>query len=213
MRWIADGVFRLGRFRPTRCASWVLHGPTEAALLEFPPSWPRRHKAWNAAWRFLREQGLRPKMLLATHAHWDHVGGYVGFRRRFRKVPLVAHASFLSGRRRATSREHFFDGRAVELDLDGEPLYLVHAPKHSPQDTLVVYRGTVCTGDWTIGAMPDCTDLVPRHRKVESLRFLRGFLAERRYRVHTLYSVHGNDLRRGIDFDRILAEMERYWSR
>lgn len=210
--WIADGVYRLGRFRPTRCASWVLHGKREAALLEFPPSWPRRHKAWNAAWRFVREAGLQTRYLLATHSHWDHVGGFAGFRRRFRGVPLVAHGSLLASGKRVGRNQHFFHESHVELSLDGEPLYLLHAPKHSPQDTLVIFRGTVCTGDWTVGPMPDCTSLVSRERKRHSCRFVRHFLAERNYRVHTLYSVHGNDLRRGIDFDAMLAEMEWYWS-
>lgn len=209
---ISDGVWSLGRFKPTRCGSFLLAHGGEAAVLEMPPGSPRKRTAWNAARQLARTLGVKVRYLLVTHGHWDHANGYWGFRREFPRVPLVVHRSMVEGGPVHGPVRVFADG-AAELRLGGEPLHLVHAPKHSWQDTLVVFRGTVCTGDWTLGPMPDCNGLVPVERKVEALRFVHGYLAERGYAVHTAYSAHGNDLRRGVDFGGLLAGMIGYWQR
>jgi hydroxyacylglutathione hydrolase len=211
-QWVSDGVAFLGRFRPCSVGCWVLHHGGEAAILEMPPSRARRRPPWSAARAFLRRHDLRPKFMLTSHVHWDHLGGYPGFRRTFPRVPFLAHESFLR-HVRFPPGDHVMTGSETTLDLGGEPLIVLHAPKHSPTDLLVIFRGTVATGDWSLGRAPDCNGLVPKPTKVAAMTHARDTLHRRGYGVHTAFSAHANETRRGIDFAGLLDDMIGWWAR
>jgi len=212
LKRIAEGVTLLGRFRPCDCGSFVLHHGSEAFLLEMPPCRNKTTNPWTEARRFVERHELTVKGLLVTHAHGDHMGGYYGFRQTFPDVPLFLHRSFRNIWRLGRL-EWTFDGPVKEFSVGGEPLHVVHAPKHSHHDQLVIFRGTVCTGDWSLGRAPDCNSLVAVHEKLHTLRFVRDYLRERRYQVHTAYSAHANEFRSPIDFAAMLDDMGEYWTR
>ena len=109
--------------------------------------------------------------------------------------------------------DRIFRHQFLELSLDGEPLYVIHAPKHSWEDMLIIFRGSVCTGDWTLGRHNDCNAIVPSRIKVESLLQVASFLQSRNYVVHTVYSAHANDFRYNVDFQGLLLEMAYYWEK
>ena len=210
-RCIASGVHMMGRFKPCMCATFVLHNNTEAVILELPPGTARKRPPWVAARRFVKRNRLHPVLMVASHTHWDHLGGFRFFRHTFPYTPFVLHEN--GARNSSLDRlDRSFSGRFAELSIGGEPLFLLSAPKHSYEDLLVVFRGTVCTGDWTLGAMNDCNGIVSIRNKIDTLAFVRHFLQEREYSVHTVYSAHGNDIRYGVDFQGMLWQMEKYWS-
>ena len=206
----SPGVYLLGCFKPCDCGSFILHNGNEAALLELPPAWARRRPPWKVANTFLKKNKLNLRYLLVSHAHHDHLGGYYQYRRQFRTQPLVVHHSVIR-RCRLYPGDLIFRHQIFELSLDGEPLYIVHAPKHSWEDMLIIFRGSACTGDWTLGRYNDCNNIVPTEVKVETLLQVASFLQSRNYVVHTLYSAHANDFRYNIDFQGMLHEMARYW--
>jgi glyoxylase-like metal-dependent hydrolase (beta-lactamase superfamily II) len=211
-KFISSGVHMMGRFKPCMCATFVLTNGGEAVILELPPGSSRKRPPWIGARRFIKRHKLNPVLMLASHTHWDHLGGFRYFRHTFPKTPFIINES--GGRNfRLDYLDRTFPGRALELSIGGEPMFILSAPKHSYEDLLVVFKGTVCTGDWTLGPMQDCNAIVSIRQKIATLSFVRNFLEERGYHVHTTYSAHGNDIRRGIDFNGMLREMENYWSR
>jgi len=207
---IADGVYLVGRYSPYQVGAWVLSHRGEAALLEMPPGQAGFPKPWVECQRFCKKEGLTVRWLLLSHGHIDHTFGFPEYRRRFRDARLLVHRSFLDWYRRDLFDE-VFSTTYREISLGGEPLILLHAPKHSPQDTLVIFRGTVCTGDWSLGRHPDCNPLITSREKVQSLDLVERFLDERDYRIHLAYSAHGNEIRRDIDFRAFVADMKDYW--
>jgi hypothetical protein len=107
-----------------------------------------------------------------------------------------------------TGVRFFDDCRA--LSLGDEPLYLVHAPKHSSTDTMVVFRGAACTGDWELGTVRTVHDWnpiarVPVDTRVRSCERMMGFPQRKNYAVHRVYSVHGTDRRENVDFPALMA--------
>lgn len=207
---VCPGIHLLGRYSPYKCGCWVLEHGGEAAILEMPPGQEGRAPAWDDADRFVRERGLEVRWLLLSHTHIDHTFGFPFFRRRFREARMLVHRSFLEWYRRAAFDDVFYADER-ELSLGGELLWLMHAPKHSPEDTLVFFRGAVCTGDWSLGAWPDCNPLVEADEKVASLERVRESLVRKDYRVHLAFSAHGDEIRRDLDFLALLDEMLAYW--
>src|SRR5262249_46358806 len=94
--------------------------------------------------------------------------------------------------------------------MAGESLFLVHAPKHSRTDTMVIFRGTACTGDWELGTIHSVHDwtqflAVPEARKLEAITRMEQFPTKYNYLIHRVFSVHANDKREGVDFPRLMA--------
>jgi glyoxylase-like metal-dependent hydrolase (beta-lactamase superfamily II) len=149
-------------------------------------------------------RGLRVRFLLCTHAHADHFNRETLRRMRdhFPDATPVLHAGFV--------------GPGVRIDHDewlavgGEPLALVPAPKHSLTDTLVVWRGTCCTGDWELGTLAGVHDgnpgAVPADRKRASLREMAGWEGRFDYRIRGVYSAHANDRREHLDFAALMRQ-------
>jgi glyoxylase-like metal-dependent hydrolase (beta-lactamase superfamily II) len=150
------------------------------------------------------------KYLLCTHAHWDHfsLATWRELNAAFPNAETWLQRGFHGFLDDAPGVRYFDD--QVRLDLGGEPLYLVHAPKHSPTDTMVIFRGTACTGDWELGTIHSVHDwtwfwAVPESRKLESIARMERFQAEQGYHIHSVYSVHANDRREAVDFPGLMA--------
>jgi hydroxyacylglutathione hydrolase len=209
-RWF-DGIHLIGQFNRFRTGCWLLEHGGEGAILEMPPAGLRAPSVATAAAAAVAALSLRSvKYLLCTHAHWDHFSRrtYHQLQATFPGAQTCLHSGF---RDRLGDREgvHYFED-VVRLELAGEPLFLVHAPKHSSTDTMVIFRGTACTGDWELGTIRSVHDWNPlwcvsRACKQQSIARMERFPAEQHYHIHRVFSVHANDRREGVDFPRLMA--------
>lgn len=207
--WWFDGVYLVGRFGPLRTGCWLLVHGHEAAVLEMPPPRSGEPSPARAVAAALAGSPVRVTHLLCTHDHADHFATptYHAFRRTFPDAVPHLHVGF---RRRLghTYGARYFD-REARLAVGGEPLHLIHAPKHSGTDTLVVFRGTACTGDWELGMLKSVHDWagwgVPTDRKLESIARMERWPSEHGYHIHSVYSVHANDRRERVDFPALMA--------
>lgn len=205
-----DGVFLVGRFNPFRTGCWLLVHNGEAAVLEMPPSGPGEPTPAEAVRAALSHcPGVKVTHLLCTHAHADHfaTSTFHALRTAFPDAEPCLHVGF----RRKAGAEYgvrYFTGE-LRLAIGGEPLFLVHAPKHSDTDTMVIFRGSVCTGDWELGMLRSVYDWagwgVPTEKKLESIARMEWWPGEHNYVIHRVYSVHANDRREGVDFPALMA--------
>ena len=209
---ICEGIWLLGRYSPFGVGVFILENGGEGALLEMPPYQMGAPKPWEDAKTLAEELNINIKWILLTHAHIDHTYGFPHFRHAFPKARVVAHRSFLEWYRRSAFDDIFYYD-VKEMSLAGEPLFLLHAPKHSPQDLLIIYRGAVCTGDWTLGPVPEANPLVSPIEKLRTINRVREFLEKRDYYIHTAFSAHANEFRRNVDFPKLLDEMYDFWNK
>lgn len=203
------GVTLLGRFDQadewagTGC--WLLHHNGEAAVLELPPWAADEPCCADVAAEVASARVLRVRYLLCTHAHSDHFSRDTLGRMRdqFADATPVFHAGFRVKDTRKVTDD-------VWLELGGEPLVLVPAAKHSRTDTLVMWRGTCCTGDWELGFFGSCHDGkrwgVPADEKRAGVGKMVGWCDRNDYRVHATYSAHANDRREGVDFPALMRQ-------
>ena len=91
-------------------------------------------------------------------------------------------------------------GSDTLIHLGGESVWLIKAPKHSPSDTIVVFRGVAMTGDIELGTVDSANREVSSDVKAASMKFLRSFQDRTGYYVHTVISAHLNDFRQGVDW-------------
>ncbi len=201
-RWF-DGVYLVGRYNSLQTGVWLLAHNGEAALLELPPGDPGPARAAADA---ARELGVAVKFLLCTHTHHDHFSGHTfgAMRDRFPRAEPVFQSGFRD-RLGDTPNVRYFDDRAT-LSLAGEPLHLVHAPKHSYTDTMIIFRGAACTGDWELNTVRTVNERVPVATRLRSCERMIEFVNHTKYHVHRVYSVHANDRREPVDFPALMAD-------
>jgi hydroxyacylglutathione hydrolase len=215
---LAPGILKLGPYGRHRNAVWLLVNGDEAALLEMPNyRQGREARPWSAAKRCLRGIGARLKYALISHAHIDHCQSLVKFRETFPEAHFVAHQSqaesamvarlaWSAGYPPADIFDQVFSDDVCFLDLNGEPLILLHAPKHSASDVMMAYRGTALTGDWYLGDLKDCNALVHPAQKVHSINRVQSWLRHLDYDVKRAFSGHGDCLLMDVDFQRLLEQ-------
>lgn len=207
-RWF-DGVYLVGRYNWLQTGVWLLAHNGEAAVLEQPPTnivgvgfGPDPSADVERA---ARELGVAVRFLLCTHTHHDHFSSttFDAMRRRFPRAEPVLQSGFRTLTDGAGAR--YFDDEST-LSVGGEPLHLVHAPKHSRTDTVVIFRGAACTGDWELNTVRTVNESVPVETRLDSCARLIEFVRRARYGVHRVYSVHANDRREGVDFPALIAD-------
>jgi glyoxylase-like metal-dependent hydrolase (beta-lactamase superfamily II) len=207
-RWF-DGVYLLDRVTWIKTGVWMLVHRGEAAVLELPPAeWgspdPVELAATGAA-----ALSATVRFILCTHAHLDHFN-LDTFHRMCKRFPQ-AEPVLQSGFRHHTGTDPaitYFDADRT-LFLGGEPLHLLHAPKHSLTDTMVIFRGSVCTGDWELNTIRTVNERVPVETRLGSCARVIEFLRHANYHVHRVYSAHANDRREGVDFPALIADTQR----
>lgn len=205
-----DGIHLLGQFDWVETGCWLLEYQGQAAILEVPPGREKQKSAANVALAAVKQFKLRVKYILCTHAHGDHftVDTFREMRAAFPEARPVLQEGF---RRWLPGHEGIrYIQDATRLELSGEPIYLVPAPKHSATDTLVIFRGTACTGDWELNTLRSVHDGrlwgVADEVKRESIQLVIRFLKETGYRIHRLFSVHANDRRVQVHFEQLLRD-------
>ncbi len=206
---------------------WFLRYGIECAIVELPGIARRdpANRPWDTIGEHIDKEGLHPKFITATHDHWDHFSIYSQFNKRLPKVPIIVHRSFFPIERLARfitpegiakgapgpasvihggTPIHCFEGQSFATDLTGEPLYLIHAPKHCPTDTMVIFRGSMITGDWWLGPGDPNPNKVPIPTIHASISFLEEFCRKKNYVIHNLFSVHANEFRRDVTFEELM---------
>lgn len=168
--------------------SWLLHHAGEALLLEVPPGVTPAHV--RAGLDALGGPALR--FVTASHGHWDHLdrAGWAVLRQAFPTAEFVRPSAVQDDWR---------------LDLAGEPVWLVKAPKHSPSDVVTVFRGVAMTGDIELGTLDAVNREVPRAARRASFDRLRGFPVRTGYHIHAVVSAHLNDFRTGVDWPALFT--------
>jgi hydroxyacylglutathione hydrolase len=177
--WILLGQYPLGD--PDGVGSWILHHEGEAALLELPPD----EELIQRAVEVVDSLKLTVKFAMVSHDHEDHFDRQL--LRTLRTFPAFSSVRWIQPKPRQTG--------VTGLRLGGEPLWLVHAPKHSLTDTVTIFRGMAMTGDIELGTVDSVNGEVPGNMKKESLYFLADFERQHRYHIASLLSAHLNDRR------------------
>ncbi len=196
------------------CGSWLLVNGNECFILETPPkaidgdSIPAEMVA-----SYIEGHGLRPVGLAETHHHWDHVNGIAAYWDALldHDFPRICHASLIDEARKLKPFFNVvFSQETYEMGVAGEPLYMIHAPKHCFSDMMVVFRGTMITGDWWLGRGDPNPNHVPPRTSIESIDRIISVLESKNYTVHRLFSVHANDFRYDVNAIGTLLDTRRY---
>lgn len=177
--WSLIGRYRWG------VGSWILHHGSQAALLEAPPGLRVEHVRVALG-------SLQLKYILASHEHMDHFDPRL-WRALGRAFPGAI-------RIKPSGIPSFTDS---VYHLDGEPLYLSKASKHSMHDVITVFRGIAMTGDVELGTLDSVNDEVLETLRRRSMQWWRRFQGRRNYRVHTVVSAHLNDFRTEVDWEAL----------
>ncbi len=140
---------------PLRCNCYVLWNEKDAAVVIDPGAEPER------ILRVLATEKVRPRLVLNTHGHFDHVGGVAPLQRTF-GAPYRVHAEELPimamappGSRmwgilipEAPTPDGFLEADRV-LTVGSLEIRAIHTPGHTPGSTCfhVPAAGSVFTGD------------------------------------------------------------------
>ncbi len=122
--------------------------------------------------RFLADLGAKPRGIVATHTHFDHVLGVQGLRTET-GAPFSIHKEDLPMLEAMQARVQQFMGFSVppppkvdsflkhgdQLTLGGETIRILHTPGHSPGSISLVGKNYVFTGDALFNQSIGRTDL------------------------------------------------------
>jgi glyoxylase-like metal-dependent hydrolase (beta-lactamase superfamily II) len=215
----SEGVILLGVYGEKRAGCWLLVNGGSAAIVEMPPYNPGQFSPTIAAQIECEQRDITIEHLLCTHAHEDHAS--FDTLKEFHKAFPGARISLQSGFKTELPHNlqaNWFEER-LSLDIAGEPLHLIHAPKHSWTDTMIVFRGVMITGDWEMNTIhsvydDDAHHCVPKKTKLQSIENLKRFTIDTGYRVHKIFSSHANDRRDDVDFIELMEDTKadrRFW--
>ena len=178
-----EGWHLIGAFpdsEPDDVGSWLLGHGDEALLLEVPPGVTSAHVQ-----HALASTRTTLRFVAASHDHEDHLDAetWDALKQSFPSAEFI-HPESVRGDRL--------------LRIDGEPLWLLKAPKHSATDVVTVFRGVAMTGDIELGMLESVNQEVPPRVKRASMKRLSQFGDRTGYHVHSIVSAHLNDVRQGI---------------
>ena len=184
------GWHLLGAFpnhEPDAVGSWLLHNNGEALLLEIPPGLTVDHVAAGLA-----SIGAGLRYVTASHLHEDHLDAacWKELQEAYAGTHFIHPADAIAG-------------SDTMINLGGEPVWLIKAPKHSPSDKVIVFRGVAMTGDFELGTLDSVNREVSPATKAASMDYLRGFEDRTDYHVHTIVSAHLNDFRQGVNWSSL----------
>lgn len=113
----------------------------------------------EAIFRLIAEKSLKPKVILNTHGHIDHIGANKDIKEKF-DIPLYIHSEdssmlksvlqsqmgiFLEAKESPPADHFFEDGE--EIDIGKSSLKVIHTPGHSPGSVSFLGDGFLLSGD------------------------------------------------------------------
>ncbi|HMF30860.1 MAG TPA: hypothetical protein VKK79_05580 [Candidatus Lokiarchaeia archaeon] len=231
---ISPGIQLLGRFGRYQTGIWFLRHQDECAIVEMPDitAADSIQTPWEELAEYILDHNLYLKFLTATQDLVDHFYSFSDFHGCFLDVPILVHRDFFLDPEDVEVQRTYMPGdleegmlaledSSVELEgisiycfegdvfgtnLAGEPLYLVHAPKHSWSDTLVIFRGCVITADWWLGPGDPNYNQIPKDRVNQSIDNILRVCQERNYAVNSVFSAHANEFRRNVNFRELMDQ-------
>jgi glyoxylase-like metal-dependent hydrolase (beta-lactamase superfamily II) len=122
--------------------------------------------------RFLDDIAVKPRYIIATHTHFDHVLGVNAIRNKLH-IPFLIHRDDLSMLESMQSRVHQFMGFSVpppprvdrfltegeSITFGHDTVKVLHSPGHSPGSISLAGKGYVLTGDALFNQSIGRTDL------------------------------------------------------
>ncbi|MFY8000948.1 MAG: hypothetical protein ACOVSW_20315 [Candidatus Kapaibacteriota bacterium] len=215
----SKGVLLMGRFEWFGTGCWLLHHNGIGAILELPPYSPDHQESpATKAYNVCKKRKIDVKYILCTHTHIDHFNAKTAreMQGAFPQAEVHLQRGF-EGIAGMLNKVYFFDHDS-KLDIGGEPLYLIHAPKHSWTDTHVIFKGTAITGDWELNTLRSAHDdkpryAVPKEAKLAAIDKMSRFEHDYKYHIHKVFSVHANDRRENVDFTALMhdTKIDKAW--
>jgi glyoxylase-like metal-dependent hydrolase (beta-lactamase superfamily II) len=187
--WHLIGAYPDGDI-PGDVGSWLLMDDGEALLLEVPEGLTVADVK-----KALAETGTTLRYVTASHDHWDHLdrGVWGDLAGAFPKAKFIHPASVRGDRR---------------LQIGGEVVWLVAAPKHSLADVVTICRGVAMTGDIELGTLDSVSKEVPLATRRKSMDRLREFPERAGYHISRVVSAHLDDVRQGVDWPALFTYAE-----
>jgi hydroxyacylglutathione hydrolase len=109
--------------------------------------------------RAIEQKGLKPKVLINTHGHVDHVGANKDIKEKY-DIPLCVHPSdssmlsnilnstmgFFLGAKKSPAPDRFIE-EGDEINIGTSSLKVIHTPGHSPGSVSLSGDGFLLSGD------------------------------------------------------------------
>jgi flavorubredoxin len=101
-----------------------------------------------------------------------------------------------------------WQGDFMETNLGGEVIYIVYVPKHSSSDTMIIFQGTMITGDWWWGPGDPNNNHINVDVINQSIDRLENFSTMKKYHIKNMFSVHANEFHRDLTDKDYLSLLE-----
>lgn len=193
---------------------------------------------WSLIQEYIQKEKLKIKFMTCTHAHLDHIDSFKQFNNAFPEIPIVWHEKFFKWGSylgfkpfKKAYHENFMQGAfdfknnppsiicqkvpiylwqgdCFKTNIGSEPLYILHVPKHSNSDTMIIFRGTMITGDWWWGPGDPNKNRVNLDVINQSIDKLINFVKNHNYIIKNLFSVHANEFHRDLTLDEYISLLE-----
>ena len=202
------------------CNTWLLVHEKSCFIVDMPPKADDGTTVpADLVIQYIEDNALTPVGLTVTHHHFEHIDGVAGFWDNLSEnetCKWICHESLLQQEPRL---KLFFDTvfsePVFESNIGEEPLFLVHAPKHSLSDVLVIFRGTMITGDWWLGTGDPNLNHVRPEVAIASIDLVLETLKTRNYWVHRLFPAQKEadnlDLRYDQDINAVLLDTRSFY--
>lgn len=98
---------------------------------------------------WLDREGLKPRYVLLTHGHYDHVGGVAALRDRYAGIPVYVHEAdtHLTPQLSMGLQWTHHYGEGDTLTMDGITFQVLHTPGHTPGSVCLQAEDALLTGD------------------------------------------------------------------
>ncbi|NHI92600.1 MAG: hypothetical protein EAX96_08860 [Candidatus Lokiarchaeota archaeon] len=198
------------------CGTWLLLNGSSCMIVEVPPRSNKLNALVPAELisQYLYKHKIKPIGITVSHHHWDHLDGINSYREKltpYLPFDWICHESLI--KRVPSVRKFFttiFKEPVFKMNIEGEPAYLIYAPKHSETDILIIFRGAMITGDWWLGSGDPNPNNISPLVSITSINRVLEFLTMNSYHIHSLFSVHGNDFRYQQNVEELLKQTRKY---
>lgn len=101
---------------------------------------------------------------------------------------------------------YLFKSHIFSFPIAGEYMHMIHAPKHSYTDTMIIFRGTMISGDWWIGRGDPNWSNIPHRIINSSIDRILNFSRKNSYRIERIFSAHADNLLYDINLENLMQE-------